>query len=162
MMSGTEQGRQIRRYFLECERIAKMKASAPNLQDVADPFWNLVDAAMSRNIDPAVAIDLHQKWRFANLPVDQADRPSVDRHQNLSAKQNRSNRKGDWTDRIPAALEALEGEITSSLILQKVGIANNTANQMIAGARLRDLGYYSTRLYFDGVQRRVWRKGESS
>lgn len=38
MMAGTEQGKQIRRYFLECERIAKLKTSAPNLQDVADPF----------------------------------------------------------------------------------------------------------------------------
>lgn len=62
MMAGTEQGKQIRRYFLECERIAKLKATAPNLQDVADPFWNLIDNAMARQIEPERAIDLHHRF----------------------------------------------------------------------------------------------------
>ncbi len=38
MMAGTSQGKQIRKYFLECERLAKVRSTSAPVQSLA-PFW---------------------------------------------------------------------------------------------------------------------------
>ena len=76
MMAGTEQGRQIRRYFLECERIAKLKDSSPNLQDVANPLWMLIDGATARGLEPERVIDLHHRLKAPAL----APEPTIETH----------------------------------------------------------------------------------
>jgi len=68
MMAGTEQGKQIRRYFLECERIVKMKAESPNLQDIQDPFWQLVDGARARGLEVDQAIDWRHRFDGVKAP----------------------------------------------------------------------------------------------
>ena len=76
MMAGTEQGKQIRRYFLECERIAKLKDSSPNLQDVANPLWMLIDGATARGLEPERVIDLHHRLKAPAL----APEPTIETH----------------------------------------------------------------------------------
>lgn len=89
MMSGTAEGKQVRRYFLECERIAKLKDTAPNLQDIANPWQELIDlnlAARSIGIEPERLITQKHLLSNPELASAQPARPTRQRQPKSEAK----------------------------------------------------------------------------
>lgn len=119
-----------------------------NVQSEASDFWQLIDGALSRGLDPNNVIG----WKHFH---DGKLQPAL---ASVSAKPQRQQKPKayDWLNQVEGILPTLPKPLTTPAILKALKQPNIKSNQMAVATRLTDLGYQSTRRRVEGTSTRVW------
>ena len=132
---------------------AALQGQAPQPQPIApptDPFWQLIDGAIARNMQPEQVISLKRLYDGTPAPTPAAPKAAKVKPEPLPKP-------------LPPLTAEIEAVISSGEpvaicdVLTRIGYnPNSKVNQMQAADSLKILGWKSARRTFNGKVGRVW------
>jgi phage anti-repressor protein len=135
MMANTEQGLLVRKYFLECEKIAKQKTTAIKPMSQAEMFFMVAETLLKLEKDAAltnaIAIEANSTAKLADGKADQA---SADAKQALLATAENSLEVAKNTqalEELKAAMVSLENTVSKFSNAGNLQSKRNLLNEFI-------------------------------